>query len=293
MVARVTSQTRMANSQLNLQSSAALLAKLQDTATRLKKITTPSDDPTGTADSMRVRAAQSQTAQFGRNVDDGLGWLSTVDATLSASTDILRQVRDLTVQGANDGALSPTAKEAIATALEGLRTDLLGKANTTYLGRTVFAGASDAGVAFRPDLSYTGTGASVTRRIDSNATVRVDADGAAAFGTGTGSAFALIDTIVADLRSGVNVGPNLGAIDSRLTALLNAQTAAGARQNQISAAKDAIVSKTGTLEAQRAGIEDVDVGEIVIKLKQQEVSYQAALAVTARTLQPTLMDFLR
>jgi flagellar hook-associated protein 3 FlgL len=293
MVNRVTSQTRIANSQFNLQSAAALLAKLQDTATSLKKITTPSDDPTGTADSMRVRAAQSQTAQFGRNVDDGIGWLAIVDSTLSASTDILHQVRDLTVQGANDGALSATAKEAIATALESLRTDLLGQANTTYLGRTVFAGSSDAGVAFRPDLSYTGTGASVTRRIDSNATVQVDADGTAAYGTGAGSAFALIDTIVADLRSGVNVGTSLGAIDSRMTALLNTQTAAGARQNQIIAAKDAIVSKTGTLEAQRAGIEDVDIGEIVIKLKQQEVTYQTALAVTARTLQPTLMDFLR
>ncbi len=293
MVNRVTSQTRMANSQFNLQSAAALLAKLQDSATSLKKITTPSDDPTGTADSMRVRAAQSQTAQFGRNIDDGMGWLSTVDSTLSASTDIMRQVRDLTVQGANDGALSPTAKEAIATALEGLRTDLLGKANTTYLGRTVFAGSSDAGVAFRPDLSYTGTGAAVPRRIDTNATVQVDADGAAAYGTGAASAFALVDSIVADLRSGVNVGPRLAAIDTRMTALLNTQAAAGARQNQITAAKDAIVSKTGTLEAQRAGIEDVDVGEIVIKLKQQEVTYQAALAVTARTLQPTLMDFLR
>ena len=293
MVNRVTSQTRMANSQINLQSAAALLAKLQDTATSLKKITTPSDDPTGTADSMRVRAAQSQTAQFGRNADDGMGWLSTVDATLRASTDIMHQVRDLTVQGANDGSLSPTAKEAIATALEGLRTDLLGKANATYLGRTVFAGSSDAGVAFRPDLSYTGTGSSVVRRIDTTATVQVDADGAAAFGTGASSAFALIDSIVADLRSGVNVGPSLTAIDTRMTAMLNTQTAAGARQNQITAAKDAIVSKTGNLEAQRAGIEDVDVGEIVIKLKQQEVTYQAALAVTARTLQPTLMDFLR
>jgi flagellar hook-associated protein 3 FlgL len=293
MVNRVTSQTRMANSQFNLQTAAALLAKLQDTATSLKKITRPSDDPTGTADSMRVRAAQSQTAQFGRNADDGMGWLSTVDSTLSASTDIMHQVRDLTVLGANDGGLSPTAKEAIASALEGLRSDLLGTANTTYLGRTVFAGSSDAGVAFRPDLSYTGTGASVTRRIDDNATVRVDADGAAAYGTGSGSAFALIDTIVADLRSGVNVGASLAAIDTRMTAMLNTQTAAGARQNQISAAKDAIVGKAGNLEVQRAGIEDADVGEIVIKLKQQEVTYQAALAVTARTLQPTLMDFLR
>lgn len=293
MVNRVTSQTRMANSHINLQSAAALLAKLQDTATSLKKISTPSDDPTGTADSMRVRAAQSQTAQFGRNVDDGIGWLATVDSSLGASTDILRKVRDLSVNGANDGALSPTAKEAIAVALEGLRTDLLGRANTTYLGRTVFAGNSDAGVAFRADLSFTGSGSAVLRQVDSNASVQVDADGVAAFGSGASSVFALIDTIVADLRSGVNVGPHLAAIDTRMTAMLNTQTAAGARENQITAAKDALVTKTGNLEAQRAGIEDVDVGEIVIKLKQQEVSYQAALAVTARTLQPTLMDFLR
>jgi flagellar hook-associated protein 3 FlgL len=53
------------------------------------------------------------------------------------------------------------------------------------------------------------------------------------------------------------------------------------------------VQKTGALEAQRAGIEDVDIGQIVIQLKQQEVTYQSTLAVTARTLQPTLMDFLR
>lgn len=293
MVNRVTSQTRMANSQRNLQSSAALLAKLQDSATSLKKITRPSDDPTGTADSMRIRAAQSATAQYGRNVDDGTGWLATIDSTLTSSTDIMRQVRDLTVQGANDGALSPTAKEAIATALEGLRTDLLNRANTSYLGRTVFAGNSDAGVAFNPDLSFNGTAAPVLRQIDTNATVQVDADGSAVFGSGATSAFALIDGIVADLRSGVNVGSQIATIDSRMTSMLSAQSAIGAKQNQVTAAKDSIMQKTGTLEAQRAGIEDVDIGEIVIKLKQQEVTYQSALAVTARTLQPTLMDFLR
>jgi flagellar hook-associated protein 3 FlgL len=293
MINRVTSQTRMTNAQANLQTSAALLARLQDTATSLKKITKPSDDPIGTADSMRVHAAQSATAQYSRNIDDGTGWLTTIDSTLTSATDILRRVRDLTVQGANDGAMSPTAKEAIATELEGLRTDLLGRANTTYLGRTVFAGNSDAGVAFNPDLSFNGTTAPVLRRIDSNATVRVDVNGTDAFGSGATSAFALVDTIVADLRSGVNVGSQLGAIDSRMNALVTAQSTVGARQNQITAAKDTIVQKTGALEAQRAGIEDVDIGQIVIQLKQQEVTYQSTLAVTARTLQPTLMDFLR
>lgn len=293
MVNRVTAQSRMANAQYNLQSSAALLAKLQDTASSLKKIAKPSDDPTGTAQSMRVRASQAETAQFGRNIDDGDAWLTTVDSTLSNVTDIMRKVRDLTVQGANDGALSPTAKEAIATALEGLGTDLLSQANTKYLGRTVFAGNSDAGVAFNPDLSFTGTSAPVNRRIDTNSTVQVDVDGSAVFGVGANSVFALVDTIVSDLRSGVNVGSQLGAIDSRVTTILSQQTAAGARQSQVQAARSTNMQQSGALEAQRMGIEDVDVSEIVIQLKQQEVSYQAALAITARTLQPTLMDFLR
>ena len=293
MLTRVTSQTRMLNAQHNLQSSAAMLAKLQDQSTTLKKISVPSDDPTGTADSLRVRVSQAATAQYGRNIDDATGWLDTVDSTLSATTNILRRVRDLTVQGANDGALSATAKEAIASELEGLKTDLIGKANATYLGRTIFAGNSDAGVAVRPDYTFTGTGSTVQRRLDAGSTVQVDADGAAVFGSGATSVFALLDTIVTDLRTGVNIGPQLAGIDSAMTAVTTEQSSVGARQLQVERAKGLNVAATGTLEAKRADVEDVDIAEMVLQLKQQEITYQSALAVTSRTLQPTLMDFLR
>ncbi|MBK4348697.1 flagellar hook-associated protein FlgL [Lacisediminihabitans changchengi] len=293
MLTRVTSQTRMLNAQHNLQSSAAQLARLQDQSTTLKKIAVPSDDPSGTADSMRVRAAQSANAQYGRNIDDATGWLDTVDSTLSATTDILRRVRDLTVQGASDGSLSATAKEAIAKELEGLKSDLMAKANTSYLGRTVFAGNSDAGVAVNPNYTFTGTGSTVQRQMDGTSSVRVDSDGAAVFGSGATSVFALLDTIVSDLRTGVNVGPQLANIDSAMTAVSTEQSSVGARQLQVERAKGLNVAATGTLEAKRADVEDVDIAEMVLQLKQQEVTYQSALAVTSRTLQPTLMDFLR
>jgi flagellar hook-associated protein 3 FlgL len=291
---RVTAQTRMTNAQLNLQVSAAQLARLQDTASSLKKISVPSDDPAAAADSMRVRAAQAATAQYARNIDDGNNWLTTTDSAMSAVNDILGRVRDLTVQGANDGALNSVSKEAIAKELEGLKSDLLSKANTTYLGRTVFAGNSDAGVAFdATTYNFSGSGSGVQRRIDSNTTVQVDANGAAVFGTGANSVFALVDNIVADLRAGVNVGSRISAIDTAANAVLSAQSSVGARSAQITKAKDANLQTTGALEAQRSGIEDVDLSQIIIQLKQQEVTYQAALAVTSRTLQPTLMDFLR
>jgi flagellar hook-associated protein 3 FlgL len=54
-----------------------------------------------------------------------------------------------------------------------------------------------------------------------------------------------------------------------------------------------LTEQKGSLEAQRAGAEDVDLAQVILDLKTQEVTYQSALAVTARVLQPTLMDFLR
>ncbi|TFD33061.1 flagellar hook-associated protein FlgL [Cryobacterium cryoconiti] len=295
MLNRVTTHTQMRTAQANLQTNLARMAELQERATSLKAINRPSDDPARTADSLTVRAEQRALTQYISNADNADGWLTTADTALSAVTDLLNQVRDVTVQGANTGTLSPAATEALAIRLDSLKDGLLAQANARFLGRTVFAGNSDAGVAFTPGFTFTGTPtASVDRRIGADTTVRVDADGAAVFGQGAASVFALIDTIAGDLRSGAqNVGTHLAAIDLRMKTVLTAQTDVGVRQAQIQKAGDTLVQHKGNLEAQRAGIEDVDLGQAILDLKIQEVSYQAALSVTARVLQPTLMDFLR
>lgn len=290
---RVTQHTVMRAAQQNLQHSKNELAKLQERAASLNKISRPSDDPIGTVDSMQVRAAQQRNEQYARNLTNGAGWLASVDSALSTTTDLIHQARDLTVQGANSGSLSPAAKEAIAVELEDLRDELLNTANSQYLGRTIFAGTADQGVAFNPDLTFNGSGAGVERRVDAHTTVRVDVDGSAVFGVGATSVFAVIDDIVNDLRTGTNIGPRLTDLDTHLNALLGQHGAAGARHAQILRAEETNMERSGSLEAQRSGIEDVDLGEVVLQLKLQEVTYQSALAVTARVLQPTLMDFLR
>jgi len=293
MISRVTNQTLMTSAQRNLQTGMARLAALQSQASSQKAITKPSDDPTGTGDSMRVRAQQRATEQYARNVDNGNGWLTMGDSALTASEGILNRVRDLTVQGANEATLTPAAREAIAAELDGLKSELLAQANTKFQGRSVFAGNSDAGAAFAADYSFSGApNSAVQRRIGADSTVRVDADGAALFGTGSGSAFALIDTISADLRSGVPVNTHLDAVQSRLDTVITGHSELGTRHAQILKAEDSLMTLSGTLEAQRSGIEDVDLSTVLLDLKLQEVSYQTALAVTARVLQPTLMDFL-
>jgi flagellar hook-associated protein 3 FlgL len=303
MITRTTTQTMMRSAQRNLQSNMAELARLQEQATSRTTINRPSDDPAGTADSLKVRADQRAVEQYSRNAENGTGWLTTIDSALMATEKIMNRVRDLTVRGANDGSMSVAAKEAIAVELNGLKEDLLKQANTTYLGRNVFAGNTDKGVAIDATSAYAFNGSgtdSVQRRIDSGTTVRVDANGSAIFGSGTvdatgkaTSVFSLIDGIVADLGAGQNVGARLTEIDERMKTIVGQHAQVGAQQSQLERAQESLLAQKGALEAQRSGIEDVDLGQIILDLKTQEVSYQAALAVTARVLQPTLMDFLR
>jgi flagellar hook-associated protein 3 FlgL len=124
-------------------------------------------------------------------------------------------------------------------------------------------------------------------------TVRVDADGAAVFGTGADSVFALVDGIAADLRAGVNVSSRLDQIDVRMSAIVGEHADVGVRQSRLDRAKESLMEQSTQLEAQRSGIEDIDLGSVILQLQTQNVNYQAALGVTARVLQPSLMDFLR
>jgi flagellar hook-associated protein 3 FlgL len=297
MISRVTAQTMTQASLRHLQTNLGALARLQEQATSQRAFLAPSDDPSAAATTLGLHAAQSRNEQYARNIDDALSWVTSVDGAITSSTKLLDRVRDLTLRGANDGALDPKAKEAIAVELEGLRDELLATANSRLMGRSLFAGTSDAAQAFAADGSggyaFAGVaGASVERRIADGVTVRVDADGSEVFGTGADSVFALVDDVIAGLRSGDNVGSHVARIDDRLTAMLNAQGAVGARQAQIERAKEVAVDTSVTLESRRAAIEDVDSVEVLVQLQAQELVYRSALQVTGRVLQPTLMDFL-
>lgn len=295
MLNRVTNQTMAAAAQLNLQAGQAKLAALQDKASNLKNITRPSDDPAATANLLATKSQLSAAGQYSSNINDGNGWLTTADAALGQATNILNRVRDLTVQAAN-GSLNSTAKEAIAVEIEGLNKDLLAQANTQYLGRNVFAGSSDSAGSFSSATPpvYNGTqGGTVERRIDATQTVRVDADGGAIFGDGASSVFALVSNVVADIRSGADVSGRLTAVGDKIKSIVNGRADVGARQAKLMRAQDSVDGLKASLDAQRSGIEDADIGKVVMDLKLQETNYQVALAVTAKTLQPTLMDFLK
>jgi len=293
VITRVTTQMSMAAASARLQAGAARVAELTDQATTLRAIQKPSDDPVGTASSMQVRKEQAAAAQYSRNANDAAAWLATTDSALSSVYSVLNSVRDLTVQAANSGTMSDTNRDAFVTQFRSLKADLEARANTTYGTRSVFAGSSTAAAAYDPATGWAAAGTDVSRRIGDGTTVRVDTAGTAVFGSGDDSVFAVIDSIVNDLQNGVNVNARINDVDGALGTVRGAQADVGIRHAAALTAQDSLKSATVSLESRRADIEDVDLAKAVLDLQVQQTNYQAALAVTAKVLQPTLMDYLR
>ena len=149
----------------------------------------------------------------------------------------------------------------------------------------------DAGI----DVHYKAdvTRVDLDRKVGEGVTVRVDASGKDAFGEGEDSVFALLDGIAADLRAGTPVSGRIDAVRDALDGVIAAHATVGAQHTQLQRAESVLKTAEVDLEAQRSKAEDIDLAKVILDLNVQSTVYQAALNVTARVLQPSLMDFLR
>jgi len=285
----------MSTQSLNgLQGSLGRLSQLQQQLSSGKVLSRPSDNPSDAFAAMGVRSQIRMQQQYSRNAQDGIGWLGTQDQSLSSGLDQIRQARDLVVQGMSSGSTGPDAQAALAAQVDSIRQSLLQTANSSYLGRPVFGGTTSGQVAYSPAGVYVGDANAVDRSVGDTATVRVDTTGPQVFGTGSGQLFTILTDLTADFTANpAALGADLDRLDAA-TRTVTAQLAdVGARYSRVmsmsQAADDRVLALTGQLSA----LEDVDLPKTITELNLQQTSYQAALSVTAKVLQPSLVDFLR
>jgi len=290
---RVTQRSISANTTANLQHSLSQMQRLQEQLSSGRQLARPSDSPTGTVSALRLRADLRRGEQLVRNASDGLGWLGTADSALTQSLDVIGRVRELALRGRN-GSMGPDDRAAIATEVDALREHLLGIANTTYLGRPLFAGTAAATVAYDAAGVYQGDAGAVDRTVLDGVSVTVNVTGPAAFGPAGADVFTVLVDIADHLRNDpTQLGTDVAALDQRSLDLKTELAQVGARYHQVEAMRSR--TEGARLDAQNAlaEVESVDLPRTITELKMQEVAYQAALSATARVIQPSLLDFLR
>ena len=298
MSMRVTQRSIVYGSTANLQDSLARSQRVQEKLTSGKEIARPSDNPTDVHTALDYRASIRRADQLKRNADDGLAMLGTADTALTDTSNLIKRARDLAVQGAN-ATLNVRDREAIALEIDQLHQQAISLANTAYQGRPLFSGT--AAPAAGGDTAYTATGAyngnsgAVMRTVAPGESVQVNLIGTDVFGPSGNDLFTTLATLANDLRtSPASVGTaDLSAIDTAFTRVTTALASVGARVNRV----ESIRTQTETTQTQQAdrlnAIEAIDIPKTIMELQLQQTAYQAALAATAKVIQPSLMDFLR
>lgn len=292
---RVTQTMMSRHSVDSLQTSLSRLARLQEQLSTGRVLNRPSDSPTDTTSAMRIRSSLADVKQYGRNAEDGNGWLSTIDAALTSANAQVLRARDLALQGANEGVSGPAVREALAAEIDQIRAGLINTANTDYLGRPVFGGVTAGPAAYDATGTYVGTPGAVNRTIGEGTSVQVDADGNTAFGPAGSSVFDHLAALATALRTNdqVTISASIGALDADRERIITTQTDVGSRQNRVEAAIQAAADGVLRLSSSLSEVENADLPKTVVDLQMQEVAYQAALGATARVMQPSLLDFLR
>ncbi|MEN3359079.1 MAG: flagellar hook-associated protein 3 FlgL [Mycobacteriales bacterium] len=291
---RVTERSLADASMRGLQANLNRLGTLQQQLSSGRLISRPSDSPTGTIAAMQIRSDLRQLQQYGRNTDDGKGWLNSVDSALTASMDLVHQAREKALTGMSAGSSDQNARDALAAEVDRVRETLIGLANTNYLGRPVFGGTVTGTAAFDQNGVYVGDPGQVRRTVAPGIKVRVDSPAANTYGSGPTQLFTVLAQVSADLRGNpAALGGDLDQIDTATELMQSQLSDVGARYNQLVQLGQSASDRVIQLQSNLSDVEDIDVPQTIMELQLQQTAYQVALGATAKVIQPSLQDFLR
>lgn len=298
--------TTMSSARTTLADIMAAERALGDVRARIssgKELQRASDSPARALAALDQRQALRRGEQFSRNAADARTWLTVADSALTGAVDNLTSARTLVIQGLNASS-DATARGALADEVGAIREGLLQIANTSHLGRPIFAGNADVTDAYASDGTYQGdAGGTVVRNIAPSVSVQVNRVGPVVFGAQNtppaspvdGDVFQLLDAIATALDDGdtVTMSAGLERLSSAADLVQTAQVELGARARLV---EDTMArNELGDLDRRQAltELEDVDIAQALIDVRAREFNYEAALSVSGRLLNLSLLDFLR
>lgn len=289
---RVTNSVLVNNLKNNLSRNIRTLERMQTQLTTGRRISKPSEDPTGMVESLRLATRLRENAQFQDNVQDALGWLNTTDDALGSLTSALQRVYELTIQGAN-APLDTDERLAICAEVKQIREEIGVIANTTHGDRYIFGGTNTTEEPYiEGEWQHNTT--SIHYEIGVGVEIPVNLTAEEVFIDS--GIFESLQNIILHLEtddtqalSADDLGPLQNAIDQ----VLASQAKVGASVNRLEMTKARLEEQEVNFSNLQAEVDGVDPAWVIMQLKEQESVYRASLAVGARVIMPTLVDFIR
>ncbi len=279
------------------------LLKLQLSIADGRALHAPSDDPVRAQQAMLFREQKRAAEQYERNLQSVSASLSATESLLNNISDVVSEVRELQVRGADD-AQGPDARAAYAAQVDQDLELLLSLANEKFAGTYVFAGRKTlqepyvaerdaAGRITRVSANPAGIDGQLVRRVGPDTELTINVQGDDLFGEDAAAFQALID-----LRAALEEadGEAIRATATSLEGVVGRVVEAHAIHGALSARAETLLENVGRdiieYEDGRSRTEDIDVAQAMVELQQEQVALQAALQSGAAILNLSLLDYL-
>lgn len=290
----------------NILADQTSIANLQEQLSTGNQVNKPSDNPAQAANIMQLQAALDRSNTYSANASDGLGWLSTANATMNGVLSTLQQVRQV-VLSISSTSLSntPGGLAALADQVDSAQKALLNLSNTAYNGQAIFAGTGNTSTAFDATGTYVGGGSAPARSVAPGVSVSVGVTGDTVFGGGpTGllstvpGSLGVLAQLSQDIRTGTTaslaaaMGTDLSNLDAGITRAQNQAAQLGAQYQRMQAMQTQATNTQTALNVELSGVQAVNLPEALTNLQQRQNSYQTALWAASQLIQPNLVQFL-
>lgn len=289
---RVTQSMLAQNSLRHISKSYERLIKYQDQLSSGKKITRPSEDPVVTIKGMYYRTNLKEVEQYKRNLSEAYLWLDNSEAGLEQANKGLQRLRELIIQ-ANNGSYSEDERDAIVREVKQIKDDLISIANSQVAGRYIFNGT-------RTDKPPVAGDPPVVNNNNDPFMVELSKDIRIQVNVTPDNVFnqQMFDTVQAvqtalENNDTTNLDSLLGQLDDHIDALNAERAELGARYNRVEQMEARINQQEVIATKILSDNEDADIERVITDLVTQESVHRASLAVGARIIQPSLIDFLR
>lgn len=295
---RISSNQMALNFLSDLEMNNTLIAKVSREVSTGKQILSPADDPAGATIAMGLRRDQAATEAWRGTINDSLAWLNTTDQALDQALDIVQRARELATQGGN-GTLSSSARALIADEVRGLAAQFVEVGNSSLAGRFIFSGTATETQPFDPvtELATLPINTGLVNREVSQGnviSVNITADRLQGPGGATPDIFTLVSSLATALDNGDFTGIETALNDLQLHQdnITDLRGEGAGKINALEAALTRFDARDVATSQQLSLTEDVDMAEAITELKMREAVLRASMAVGARVIQPSLVDFI-
>jgi flagellar hook-associated protein 3 FlgL len=289
---RITNNVLVNNLKNNLSRNIFNMEKIQNQLATGKRISRPSQDPTGIVESMRLASRLKENKAFQDNAREAKSWLSTTDEALDSLTVALRRAYELTVQGAN-GVLAPEDREAIKAEIQQLVEEVGVIANTIHNDRYIFGGTNTKNMPYN-DGTWQHNQQSIMYEVGIGITIPINLTAEEVFVQA--DLIGTLQNVAAHLETGDTESlrnTDLNALQQGIDQVLACRAKTGASINRLEMTIARLEEQEVNYSSLQAEVDGVDAAQLIMELKNAENIYQASLAVGARIIMPTLVDYLR